>query len=249
MYPHPARLLLPAALLALAAAACAAAGAPAGTTTENRSWSQITDQAKGQTVDLWMYGGDQQGNAYVDDVLTPAAAKLGVTLRRVPVADTKDAMTRILAERQAGTHGRHGRPGVGQRRQLRDRQAGRRLALRLVRTAAQHEVRGTRRPADSPRTSEPTVDGCEAPWHKAQFTLGLRRRRESPNPPTIDGGCPATGPRPTPDGSPTRPRPDFTGSVFVREALYSASGGYAQIPAAVRPERVRQADPAAVRSR
>ncbi|MEP7092281.1 MAG: ABC transporter substrate-binding protein, partial [Nocardioidaceae bacterium] len=69
MDPRRARLLLPAALLGLALSACAAPSAPAGSTTENRSWSRITDQAKGQTVDLWMYGGDQQGNAYVDDVL------------------------------------------------------------------------------------------------------------------------------------------------------------------------------------
>ncbi|MGV8875570.1 MAG: ABC transporter substrate-binding protein, partial [Rhodococcus sp. (in: high G+C Gram-positive bacteria)] len=45
-------------------------------------WNEIEQQAQGQTVSLWMYGGDEQGNAYVDDVLTPAAAEEGVTLRR-----------------------------------------------------------------------------------------------------------------------------------------------------------------------
>jgi len=54
MYPRLARLLLPAALLGLAASACAAPGAPAGSTTENRSWSQVIDQAKGQTVAVWI---------------------------------------------------------------------------------------------------------------------------------------------------------------------------------------------------
>ena len=66
------------------------------------SWSEIADQARGQTVSLWMYGGDEQGNTYVDDVLAPAAQQAGVTLRRVPIADTGDALNRILAERQAG---------------------------------------------------------------------------------------------------------------------------------------------------
>lgn len=38
-----------------------------------------------------MYGGEQ-GNRYVDTVLAPAAAAEGVTLRRVPVAATSDAL-------------------------------------------------------------------------------------------------------------------------------------------------------------
>ena len=61
------------------------------------SWAEITEQAQGQTVSLWMYGGDEQGNSYVDDVLVPAARQAGVTLRRVPIADTGDALNRILA--------------------------------------------------------------------------------------------------------------------------------------------------------
>ena len=67
------------------------------------SWSQIEAAAKGQTVNLWMYGGDEQGNTYVDTSLIPAAAKEGVGLERVPVADTKDALNRVLTEVQSGT--------------------------------------------------------------------------------------------------------------------------------------------------
>jgi len=49
-----------------------------------------------------MYNGDSQGNAYVGNVLTPAVAAHWVTLRRVPVADTSDALPRVLAERPQG---------------------------------------------------------------------------------------------------------------------------------------------------
>ena len=52
----------------------------------------MLEAAEGQTVKLWMYGGDEQGNAYVNDVLVPAAAELGVTLEQVP-----DAITRLKA--------------------------------------------------------------------------------------------------------------------------------------------------------
>jgi len=227
MYPRLARLLLPTALLGLAVSACAAPGAPSGSTTENRSWSQITNQAKGQTVDLWMYGGDQQGNAYVDDVLTLAAAKLGVTLRRVPVADTKDAMTRILAERQAGSEDgavdlvwvngdnfATGKQGDAWR-------CGWSSQLPNMNLVA---------PDDALVTQDfgTDVDGCEAPWHKAQFTLVYDSARVAEPPTSMSGVLQWARDHP---GRFTYPAPpDFTGSVFVREVLYSTSGGYAQIP-------------------
>ena len=72
-------------LVAAAAGLVACAGAPApgaggsSAQAEVLPWEQVAQQARGQTVDLWMYGGDQQGNAYVDDVLAPAAQELGVT--------------------------------------------------------------------------------------------------------------------------------------------------------------------------
>ena len=46
-------------------AACSSAPAPS-TTESARPWSAIEKAARGETVNLWMYGGDQQGNAYVD---------------------------------------------------------------------------------------------------------------------------------------------------------------------------------------
>jgi hypothetical protein len=49
-----------------------------------------------------MYGGDERVNAYVDTVVRPAAAKLGVKLTRVPITDTADAVQRVIAERKAG---------------------------------------------------------------------------------------------------------------------------------------------------
>jgi len=228
MHPRPARLLLPAALLGLAAVACAPAGAPAGSTTEDRSWSKIVDQAKGQTVDLWMYGGDQQGNAYVDHVLTPAAAGLGVTLRRVPVADTKDAMTRILAERQAGrgdgsvdlvwVNGDNFATG----RQADAWRCGWSTRLPNAKYLA---------PDDALVTQDfgTAVDGCEAPWHKAQFTLVYDSARVAEPPTSMAGVLRWAQDHP---GRFTYPAPpDFTGSVFVREAFYSTSGGYSKIPA------------------
>ena len=99
--PRTPRLPLALGALCLLATACAAPAVDTATPSD-RSWEEVLAAAEGQTVGVWMWGGDERGNAYVDDVLAPAAAELGVTLRRVPVTDTKDALRRVLAERAAG---------------------------------------------------------------------------------------------------------------------------------------------------
>ena len=227
MRPRLTRLFLPAAILALAASACAAPGAPAGSTTETGSWSQISDRAQGQTVDLWMYGGDQQGNAYVDRVLTPAAAKLGVTVRRVPVADTKDAMTRILAERQASKQdGAVDLVWVNGDNFATGKQAD---AWRCGWSSQLPNMKFVA-PDDALVAQDFGTDvaGCEAPWHKAQFTLVYDSARVATPPTSMAGVLQWAQAHP---GRFTYPSPpDFTGSVFLREVFYSTSGGYTKIP-------------------
>ncbi|PFG32874.1 ABC transporter substrate-binding protein [Sanguibacter antarcticus] len=223
-----ARLIVPTLLLGAAVSGCAAPSAPAGSASETRSWTQITQEATGQTVDLWMYGGDQQGNAYVDDVLTPAAAELGVTLRRVPVADTTDAMTRILAERQAGTQdGAVDLVWVNGDSFATGKQAD---AWRCGWSSVLPNMTYVA-PDDALVTEDfgTSVDGCESPWHKAQFTLVYDSARVPVPPTTIDGVLEWAQANP---GRFTYPAPpDFTGSVFVRQVFYSTAGGADQIPA------------------
>ncbi len=227
MYLRRTRLVLPVAVLGLAVTACAAPQRRAAPKTSAQSWTQITQAAKGQTVDLWMYGGDQQGNAYVDDVLTPAASKLGVTLRRVPVADTKDAMTRILAERQAGKKdGTVDLVWINGDNFATGKQAG---AWNCGWSAGLPNMKYVA--AGDPLVTRDfgiDVAGCEAPWHKAQFSLVYDSARVTKPPTSMAGVLQWAKDHP---GRFTYPAPpDFTGSVFVREAFYSTSGGYAKIP-------------------
>ncbi len=175
-----------------------------------------------------MYGGDQQGNAYVDDVLTPAAARAGVTLRRVPVADTKEAMNRLLAERQAGTDDG---------------------AVDLVWVNGDNFATGKQADAwlcgwsedlpnmccvdpGDPLVAEDfgtPVEGCEAPWHKAQFTLVYDAAKVDDPPTTMPEVLEWARAHP---GRFTYPAPpDFTGSVFVRQVLYATAGGHEEVPA------------------
>ena len=224
-------LALPAAALctALLAASCAAPGAGDPAVAAERPWSEVLAEADGQTVDLWMYGGDQRGNAYVDDVLAPAAAELGVTLRRVPVADTKDAMRRMLAEHAAGSDdGSVDLVWVNGDNFATGREAGAWLC------GWSDDLPNSRYVADDdPLVAEDfgvAVDGCEAPWHKAQFTVVYDAARVPDPPTTVTGLLDWAEQHP---GRFTYPAPpDFTGSVFVRQALYAVNGGAADVPSA-----------------
>lgn len=207
-------------------AACAAPD-PEPVQAAPAAWSEIQDEARGQTVSLWMYGGDEQGNSYVDEVLAPAAERAGVTLRRVPVADTGDALNRILAERQAGvTDGDVDLVWVNGDNFGTGKQAG----AWLCGWAESLPNMAMTDPAD-PLLSDDfgtPVDGCEAPWHKAQFTLVYNSDAVSDPPTDLLGVLDWAQAHP---GRFTYPAPpDFTGSVFLREALIAVSGGAQNVP-------------------
>lgn len=224
---RPHRLFLGAlAPLALLASACAAPEVDA-TADDDRSWAQVLEAAQGQTVDLWMYGGDERGNAYVDDVLAPAAAELGVELRRVPVADTRDALRRVLAERAAGEDdGTVDLVWVNG-----DNFATGREADAWACGWADDLPSAAYVAEDDPLVTEdfgvPT-EGCESPWHKAQFAFAYDAARVDDPPTTLLGLLDWAEAHP---GRFTYPAPpDFTGSVFVRQALYAVSGGADRVP-------------------
>ncbi len=214
-------------LTAVSALTACAAPNPEPVQAAPASWVQIQEQAQGQTVSLWMYGGDEQGNRYVDDVLVPAARQAGVTLRRVPIAETGDAISRILAERQAGvTDGDVDLVWVNGDNFGTGKQAG---AWLCGWTETLPNMALTD-PADLLLSADfgTPVDGCEAPWHKAQFTV-VYNAEKIPEPPADFLGVldwaqehPGRFTYPAP--------PDFTGSVFIREALTAVSGGAPNVP-------------------
>ena len=194
---------------------------------DSAAWAKVVAKARGETVSLWMWGGDPKGNAYVDKILTPAAAKFGIKLRRVPIADTKDAINRVLIEKQAGSHrgavdliwvnGDNFRTGV---------QSG------IWRCGWAQFLPNAKalQPNDPVLTSDfgTPVNGCEAPWHKAQFTLVYNAANVKTPPSSLKDLFQWVTVHP---GRFTYPAPpDFTGSAFVRQSLYAVSGGYPNVP-------------------
>ena len=227
---RPRRHLLAALAAALVLTACAGSPAPQQATggqpaDRGTTWEQVRADAEGQTVNLWMYGGDRKGNSYVDEVLAPAALRRGVTVKRVPIADTADALNRVLSELQAGktedgsvdlvwVNGENFRSG---------QQAG---AWLCGWTQELPALRHTD-PQDPLLTSDfgVPVEGCEAPWHKAQFVLAYDSADVTDPPRSIEELFRWVEQHP---GRFTYPAPpDFTGSAFLRQGLYAVNSSEA----------------------
>jgi len=91
-------------LTALGAALLLAA-APAVVAQERadaRSWDEILDAARGQTVYWNAWGGDERNNAFIQWVADEVRTRHGVTIEHVKLSDTAEAVSRVLAERAAG---------------------------------------------------------------------------------------------------------------------------------------------------
>src|SRR5690606_32596713 len=66
-------------------------------------WQAIAGSADGQEVDMYMWGGNDNINRYLDDWVAPRMEEeYDVTLSRVPVNDAQDIINQLLDEKSAG---------------------------------------------------------------------------------------------------------------------------------------------------
>jgi len=77
--------------------------AQAGNLPGFKDWSEVLRKARGTTVRWYLWGGSTAINDFVDTFYgEPLKKQFGITLRRVPVADTRDAVNIVLSETEAG---------------------------------------------------------------------------------------------------------------------------------------------------
>lgn len=65
-------------------------------------WQDVLKAARGQTVYWNAWGGDERTNAFIAWVGTQTKEQFDVTISHVRLRDTSEAVTRVIAERQAG---------------------------------------------------------------------------------------------------------------------------------------------------
>lgn len=69
-----------------------------------QNWQDTLEEAKGQTVYWNAWGGSDNINAYIDWIKSSVKDEYQVNLKHVKLADTADAVSRVLAEKAAGNN-------------------------------------------------------------------------------------------------------------------------------------------------
>lgn len=212
-------------VVALVAAACGgddASDAPtAGASStdpaaEASGWNEIASAAEGQTVRFWTWGGDARVNAYIDDVVGPAARERGIEIERIPIDDTADAVQRVVAEIRAGEEN-----GAVDLIWINGENfaAGKEADLWLtdwVSGLPNSKYVDLEDPSIVLDFQVPT-DGQEAPWSRAAFIFAYNSETVETPPETFEALLEWARENP---GRFTYPAPpDFTGSAFVRNVI------------------------------
>jgi putative spermidine/putrescine transport system substrate-binding protein len=205
--------------------ATAPSNATGTTTYTSPEWNKILKEAKGQTVNWYMWGGGAKINDYVNDYIGAEAKKLGVTLNQVKLNGTAEAVNKVLGEKQAGknTGGSVDMIWIN----------GENFATG-VQADIWHCNWATKLPnakyVDWNNSSVNSdfglpVNGCEAPWATASSGL-VYDSKVVPKSAVASLDAFVTWAKANP-GKFTYPAPpDFNGSMTVRRLFYYANGGY-----------------------
>jgi putative spermidine/putrescine transport system substrate-binding protein len=200
-----------------------------GASPDPTDWASVLDTAKGQTLDWYMYTGDEAINGVVEGYVAPRLLQeFGVTLNVVGVADTADAVNKVLAERQAGRAGSGTVDAIwingenfatGQQADL--------WACGYPEVLPNAQYVDLTAPVVATDFGVP-VDGCEAAWQQANSALVYDSARLTPAD-VISLTALEDWARANP-GQFTYPAPpDFTGSMAVRTFLYDTAGDPAML--------------------
>ena len=192
------------------------------------SWDEIQTSARGATVNWYMWGGSDTINNYVSGWVGKVAQdEYGITVNRVGINDTADAVNAVLSEVEAGkdTNGSVDMIWINGENFRTMKQGN------LV-FCGYHDKLPNNAFVD---WSDPAiaydfgtaVDGCEVPWNKAQFAIGYDSARVGTPPSSLAQLLEWAKDNP---GRFTYPAPpDFTGSVFVRHVFYLAANGHEKL--------------------
>ena len=227
-------------LLAAATAAVAVPLAASIAAAESRPWAEIAAAARGQTVHFNAWGGSEQINAYIAWVGERVAERHAITLVHVKLADTSDAVARVLAEKSAGRDrgGSVDLVWINGANFAAMKHAGLLHGPWVALAPNFRHVDVAGKPTTVTDFTVPT-DGLEAPWGMAQFVL-MHDTDDLPEPPRTLAALAEWIEREP--GRFTYPQPpDFIGTTFLKQLL---TGLVADRDVLARP--VEETDPAAV---
>jgi putative spermidine/putrescine transport system substrate-binding protein len=200
-------------------------GAQAPSGYDGRAWADFLAEARGQTVNFYMWGGSDVINAFVSEyAATQVRERYAVTLNLVPVADAPEYINRVLGEQQASqdTAGSVDLVWINGENFRTMRQGGL-LYGPWSQFLPNSRFVNWQAPSIANDFGYP-VEGFESPYGQAQFVMIYDSARV-PEPPT---SVPALLDwiRANPGRFTYPAPPDFTGSAFVRQVCYSTADGF-----------------------
>lgn len=186
------------------------------------SWEDVLRQARGQTVNWFMWGGSPAVNAYVNGyVAVRVKERYGIDLRQGPVKDIAEVVGKLVIEKQAGKHtGGHVDLMWINGENFRTCKKNGLLFGPFADRLPNQRLVDWGRPSVHNDFGEP-VEGLESPWGSAQVVMIYDQARISDPPRSV--GALLEWIRRHPGRFAYPAPPDFTGSVFVRHVFYHLS--------------------------
>ena len=189
----------------------------------NADWSQIQNEAKGQTVYFNAWGGSEATNAYIAWAAKEAKTRYRIDVRHVKISETAEVVKRVQTEMAAGRT-RDGSVDLmwvnGEN--FRNLKNGGLLFGPWAQSLPNWSLVDLNKPV---RTdfSVPT-EGYESPWGTAQLTL-IADSAKTPTPPRSAADLLAFA-KASP-GSVSYPKPpDFHGTTFVKQLLLESTAEF-----------------------
>ncbi|MFM8610247.1 MAG: ABC transporter substrate-binding protein [Burkholderiaceae bacterium] len=217
-----------------------AQGAATPAASASAAWAGIEQRARGQKVFFNAWGGSERTNAYLQWASTEVNRRFGVQAEHVKLIDTVEAVRRVRSEKAAGktSGGSVDVVWINGENFLAMKREG--LLFGPFAESMPNfqwvDVQG--KPTTRVDFSEP-VEGMEAPWGMAQFTLYADRQRV-PHPPRSMAAL-LDFARANP-GRVTYPRPPaFIGTTFLKQALVELNTERSALYRPVTPEALAQA--------
>jgi putative spermidine/putrescine transport system substrate-binding protein len=188
------------------------------------TWDRVVTEAKGGTVNWFMWGGSDTINAYVSNYVGGVLKRdYDITLNRVPITDAAEIVNLILNEKEAGVTDKGSVDLIWiNGENFRSMQQGGLAFCGYTGLLPNDALVNWDNPAIANDFGVP-VEGCEVPWNTVQFAFA-HDSATVPQPPR-DMAALIDWIKANPGRFTYPAPPDFTGSAFLRHVFIYAAGG------------------------
>jgi len=189
------------------------------------TWEEIENQANGKDVAMYMWGGSEVVNHYMDDYVLPEVKdKYNINLKRIPITDISDTINQILAEKEIQKENGSADILWINGENFKNAKENKLLWGNIVDKLPNYENYFDKTATSNTLDFGLETEGYEAPWGQAQFVFTYNTKYITNPPKSIEELEAFVKENP---GKFTYPAPpDFTGSAFVRTVIYETTGGY-----------------------